>query len=80
MEAVFGRALGMAILVGLMLGGLIVGMLLLAPIAAEKRAICDRVVERLLAADTMVELERSKYLLDNLDCLVSRRLREALRR
>jgi hypothetical protein len=60
-----------------MISGLV---LLLAPAVAEKSLVCDRVVERLLAADSLVELERSKYLTDRLDCLTSRRLREALGR
>ena len=39
-----------------------------------KREACDRAVSSLLATNDLVELERSKYLVDKLDCGVSQRL------
>ncbi|QQP88161.1 hypothetical protein IGS68_19145 [Skermanella sp. TT6] len=38
---------------------------------------CDRAVHLLLTTDNMVELERSKYLIEKLTCSVRRRLEPA---
>jgi hypothetical protein len=53
------------------------GVLLLAfdPFRAASVEACDRAVHLLLTTDSMVELDRSKYLIRKLDCSVRRRLR-----
>jgi hypothetical protein len=39
-------------------------------------AACDKAVQALMAADDMVELERSKYLIGKLRCRISARLED----
>ena len=45
-------------------------------VAEQNRAICDDAARRLLAADTGVELERARYLLEAMGCAVQPRLRD----
>jgi hypothetical protein len=48
-----------------------------APVRAKDTATCDRAAHLLLATDNMVELERSKYLIEKLTCSVRRPLEPA---
>ena len=54
------------------------GMLILEERRLEKRGpACAASLERLMAADTVVALEREKYLLDAMGCRVWRQMRNA---
>lgn len=44
--------------------------------ARTTRATCDQAVATLVSTDSLVELERAKFLIEKLDCSVKRRLPE----
>jgi hypothetical protein len=62
---------------GAAFGGMIGFLLVLKPedIRPSMAAACDKAVGALLAARDMVELERAKYLVKEMDCSVRKRLR-----
>ena len=82
-----GTGVGVGLLSGILTGG-IISILMMASFSGmdqvalireappAQRAACDRAVVTLLSTDSLVELERSKYLIERLNCSVSRRLPE----
>lgn len=70
-------ALGTGAGSGLIMGAVLAGFILLlinTDSFRTQRAICDREVATLLSTDSLVELERAKYLIERLDCSIKRRL------
>lgn len=41
----------------------------------EQRQICDRIFKDFMAAENLVDLERTKFIIDRLNCSVGRRLK-----
>ena len=70
-----GTGAGTGLLIGAVFA-LLVLVILDSNTYKTQRATCDRVVATMLSTDSLVELERAKYLIERLDCSVKRRLPE----
>lgn len=77
-----GAGIGVGLISGILTGGFIAaGAIIystgteidqLSQVTPAERAACDKAVAALLSTDSLVELERSKYLIERLNCSVSR--------
>lgn len=67
---------GLLLMVGLLVTSIAAGKFLEDYRQSQRAAPCTATMQRLLAADTLVALEREKFLLKEMDCSIWRQVRE----